>query len=73
MKYLGQEVIFLTPDGEVVENVVLKNTPEKIGDEIMFMELIDFSGNVKGGTLIDGKQTFKRLFMRRVYPYIKED
>jgi len=67
-----EEIVFLRPNGELATNAIVKRVNSK-NNEVMFMEIVDFSGNVSGGTRINGKQTFKRFFVRRVYPHIKLD
>lgn len=67
-----EEIVFLRSNGEVATNAIVNRVNEKT-NEVMFMEIVDFSGNVRGGSRINGKQTFKRLFVRRVYPHMKLD
>lgn len=66
-----KDVVFFRADGKKAENVVLKGGIDETTEESIFYELIGFSGEV-GKMLIDGKETYKRLFIQRVYPYLQK-
>ena len=65
-----KDITFFRADGGKAENVVLKGGMDEKTGEAIFYELVGFSGEV-GKMLINGKETFKRLFIRRVYPYLQ--
>lgn len=72
MKILKYELVYLRPNGDEAKNAIFQNY-DKDTREIIFYELIGFSGDntVKGKKLfIDGQETYKRLFIQRVYPYM---
>ena len=63
------DLVFLRPDGTPSENAIY--TQENKDGEIMFFELLGQS-KLNGIKLtIDGKEPYRRLLIRRVYPAIK--
>ena len=65
-----RDVVFFRADGKKSQNIVLKGGLDENTGETMFYELLGFSGEI-GKMLIDGKETYKRLFIQRVYPYLQ--
>ena len=64
------KIVYLRPNGDIATNAVFQRVNEATG-ELMFMELMGFTNEVKGGLSVDGKEVYKRLFVQRVYPHIK--
>jgi len=63
------DLVFLRADGTLSENAIY--TQEDKNGEIMFFELLGQS-KLNGVKLtIDGKEPYRRLLIRRVYPAIK--
>ena len=63
------DLVFLRADGTPSENAIY--TQENKDGEIMFFELLGQS-KLNGIKLtIDGKEPYRRLLIRRVYPAIK--
>lgn len=63
------DLVFLRSDGTLSENAIY--TQENKDGEIMFFELLGQS-KLNGVKLtIDGKEPYRRLLIRRVYPAIK--
>lgn len=69
----GQEIIFRHEDGTIAKNPVAEVGVDEDTGEVIFMELHASSLSVKGGTRINGRQTFKRLLVQRVYPTINNE
>lgn len=63
----GKEVLFLRDDGAQAEGVIYEGGEGPDG-ELMFFELIGLAR-----PMLKGKEKYARLFIRRVFPYIKSD
>ena len=67
----GEEIIFLRADGTRAQNTILQRTISDTG-EVMFCELTGYTNeNVRGKLKVNGRETFKLLFVQRVFPCIK--
>jgi hypothetical protein len=66
----GEDIVFRHADGTIAINPVAETGVDEETGEVIFMELHASSLSVKGGTMINGRQTFKRLLIQRVYPTI---
>lgn len=66
----NDEIVFLRPDNTLAQNAVVRNYDQATG-EVMFFELLGFSGDIKGGVYVDGKEMYKRLFIQRVHPAVE--
>lgn len=67
---LSADVTFVRADGTPAENAIYSNEIED--GEIVFFELLGQSGITTPYVKINGKQTYRRLFIQRVYPQIDE-
>ena len=69
----NQAIKYMRPDGTLATNPVLAGGYNPETDKIIFHEIIGFSGDVKGGVYVDGKEKYKRLLIQRVFPVIREE
>ena len=63
------DLVFLRSDGTPSENAIY--TQETKDGEVMFFELLGQSKLNRIKLTIDGKEPYRRLLIRRVYPAIK--
>lgn len=64
------KILYFRPNGERAENTIVESI-NKNDNEVIFMELLGISTPIKGGLRIKGKETYKRLFVQRVYPFLE--
>lgn len=63
----GQEIVFLRGDGTPAQGPVGKRGYDENTGEVLFYELHD---SVKPS--VNGKDTFQRFLVQRVFPYVKQ-
>lgn len=65
------EVVYFRPDGTRATNAIVNRESED--GEMIFMEIIGYSGDggVKPKLLLNGKEPYKRIYIQRVFPYVK--
>lgn len=64
------KLVYLRPNGELATNAIVQRVNEY--GEVMFLEILAVSNIIKGGLKLKGKDPYKRVFVQRVYPNIKE-
>jgi len=67
----GEQIIFLRMDGTPVEYAVFEGGCDEATGEMIFFELIGYSGDVKPKLLLNDCEVYKRLLIRRCFPAIK--
>lgn len=69
----GQEVFFFRADGTPAENCVAVGGIDSKTGETLFYEIVGCAGGSSPNARIGGKQVYKRLLIRIVYPHIRVD
>ena len=64
----GKEVLFLRDDGAPAEGAVYEGGVDKEG-ELVFFELMGIGRHL----ILDEKEKYVRLLIRRVFPYLKTE
>ena len=65
------EIVFVRPDGTLAENAVYGGCYDHEGNE-MFFEILGMPKVTAPRLTVDGKEPYKRLLIRRVYPCIPD-
>ena len=68
---VDRQIRFIRNDGSLAVNSVVAGGYDPKNGEVIFHEVVGFSGDVKGGVYVDGKEKFKRILIQRVFPVVE--